>query len=73
MTPLSPCINYVQYYLFIRELKQTDAAAVNRQISIQLMSAADWIHLALSPFEWRFACYPPRHGRRVSLLKFPIN
>ena len=32
--------------------------AVNRQISIELMSRADCIHLAVSPFEWRFACWP---------------
>ena len=27
--------------------------------------------MALSPFEWRFACWLPPHGCRVSLLKVP--
>ena len=36
-----------------------------------MMSRAQWIHLALSPYEKKFACWPPPLGRRVSLLKLP--
>ena len=35
------------------------------------MSRAEWIHLALSPSEKKFACWPPPLGHRVSLLKLP--
>ena len=54
------CIQSLWQYLraFIRELKQTDAAAERRRshsnfLSIQewMMSRAEWIHLALSPSE----------------------
>ena len=45
----------------IRELKQTDAAAVNKQISVKK-------YITHSLIEWRFEC----DRRRVSLLKLPI-
>ena len=63
---------------FIRDLKQTDAAAVRRWPTIkslfkraqgQVNSLCPWHQWPL--IEWKFACWPPPLGRRVSLLKVP--
>ena len=66
--------------IIIRELKQTDAAAERRRshsnlhsVKEWMISRAEWIHLALSPSEQKFAFWPPPLGRRVSLLKLPIQ
>ena len=53
--------------------KQTRRSRGGQQANLSsivewLMSRAEWIHLALSPSEWRFACWPPPLGRCVSLL-----
>ena len=60
-------LNWVmaEFFIQIRELKQTDAAAVNRQIFIEIQSDGyqgptefTW---PLSPSEWKFAGWPPPH------------
>ena len=57
----------------IRELKQTDAAAANLQISIQKDSRPSEFSRPLTSITLNLNGNLPVDLRRVSLLKLPIN
>ena len=60
-------------YTVIRELKQTDAAAANLQISIQKDSRPSEFNRPLTPITLNLNRDLPVDRRRISLLKLVIK